>query len=199
MCSLTALTLCTNEFSFYYFYYFPYLCAISTLAPLCFEPVTVIFFPNFVQPFQHAYHCNRFRICIQLLCSLTSTLFTYSSTYYMYVCMYLYLFVHLYACCMRIYSLTFFIVIEKGGVLVGLRNWLFCFSIKYFSFIKFSIYKNVHSFARTICIRCEFVMCCCSHRRDGFLGTHMLLLLFLLFCSYFICLSSAFVFFLLYL
>lgn len=37
--------------------------------------------------------------------------------------------------------------------------WSFCFSIKYFSFIKFSIYKNVHSFARAICIRCEFVMC----------------------------------------
>lgn len=41
------------------------------LAPLCLEPVTVnFFFPNFVQPFQHAYNCNRFRICIQLLCSL---------------------------------------------------------------------------------------------------------------------------------
>lgn len=118
-----------------------------------------------------------------------------------YVCiyLYLYLYLHSYACCMRIYSLTFFIVIERGGLgvcmfLAGLRNWLFCFSIKYFSFIKFSIYKNVHSFARTICIRCEFVMCCCSHRRDGILGTH-LLLLFLLFCSYFICLSTAFVFF----
>lgn len=100
---------------FIIFFYFSYFCAISMLAPLCLEPVTVnFFFSNFVQPFQHAYNCNRFRICIQLLCSLTRTL--YIQKLLVYVCVYLCL--HLYACCMRIYSLTFFIVIE------GERGWV---------------------------------------------------------------------------
>lgn len=172
--------MCTNEFSFFSSVFF--YCAISTLAPLCFEPVTGIFF--FFCPPPQLCSAIPTRLQLQSFPYLHSTIvlsdqdilhnipYQQPTIYTLYACN---------SSCissctiyvrMRIYSLTFFIAWQRGGdeALAGLRNWLFCFSIKYFSFIKFSIYKNVHSFARTICIRCEFVMCCCFPSSRRFFG-----------------------------
>lgn len=97
------------------------------LAPLCLEPVTVnFFFPNFVQPFQHAYNCNRFRICIQLLCSLTRTLYIQKLLVYlcMCVCMCLPVAVSLSTFVCVLYAHLFADIFHRHRGREGVGSWL---------------------------------------------------------------------------
>lgn len=111
----------------FFFLPFFFIALSQRLLPCVLNPLLESFFflpspPNFVQPFQHAYNCNRFRICIQLLCSLTRTFYITYHTSKIPTILYT-----IYACnsscissCtiyvrMRIYSLTFFIAWQRGG------------------------------------------------------------------------------------
>lgn len=203
VCSLTALTLCTNEFAFYYFLLFLiFLRYLNACSLVPWTRYSQIFFPQL---------CSTIPTCLQLQSFpyLHSTIVLSDQdplhTEVTSICMCLPVAVSLSTFVCVLYAHLFADIFHRHRGREGVGSWLlrvcgigsFVFPSNIFHSSSFQFTKNVHSFARTICIRCEFVMCCCSHRCDGF---WVLICCCCCCCSwYFICLSSAFALFLLYL